>query len=114
MYIQQNAKLHGSFYLETALHISGETSTHHQERKQLYLQHLVIVTPYCCLLLSWKSGNGFKCAVDGVRLSVSAPNDGWCYHSKYVEQFSDKINCVTLHLVGYILEYSYNVRSHER
>jgi hypothetical protein len=36
-------------YLETALHISGGTSTHNQERKQLYLQHLVFVTP---LLLS--------------------------------------------------------------
>ena len=31
-------------YLETALHVSGVTSTHHQERKQLYLQHLVFVT----------------------------------------------------------------------
>jgi len=31
-------------YLETALHVSGVTSTHHQERIQLYLQHLVIVT----------------------------------------------------------------------
>jgi hypothetical protein len=36
-------------YLETALHISGGTTTHHQERIQLYLQHLVFVTP---LLLS--------------------------------------------------------------
>ena len=36
-------------YLETALHVSGGTSTHHQVRKQLYLQHLVFVTP---LLLS--------------------------------------------------------------
>jgi hypothetical protein len=50
-------------YLETALHVSGGTSTHHQdsiqlylqhlgctsthhqERIQLYLQHLVLVTP---------------------------------------------------------------------
>jgi hypothetical protein len=32
-------------YLKTALHVSGGTSTHHQERKQLYLQHLVFVTP---------------------------------------------------------------------
>ena len=32
-------------YLETALHVSGGTSTHHQERIQLYLQHLVFVTP---------------------------------------------------------------------
>ena len=29
----------------------------------------------------------------------------WVVYSKYVEQFPDKINCVTLHLVGYILEY---------
>jgi hypothetical protein len=36
-------------YLETALHVSGSTSTHHQERIHLYLQHLVFVTP---LLLS--------------------------------------------------------------
>ena len=36
-------------YLETAPHISGGTSIHHQELIQLYLQHLVIVTP---LLLS--------------------------------------------------------------
>ena len=36
-------------YLETALHVSGGTSTHHQERIQLYLHHLVFVTP---LLLS--------------------------------------------------------------
>jgi len=34
-----------SLYLETALHISGGTSTYHQERIQLYLQHLILVTP---------------------------------------------------------------------
>jgi hypothetical protein len=32
-------------YLKTALYVSGGTSTHHQERIQLYLQHLVFVTP---------------------------------------------------------------------
>jgi hypothetical protein len=37
------------FYLETALHVSGGTITHHQVRKQLYLQRMVFVTP---LLLS--------------------------------------------------------------
>jgi hypothetical protein len=36
-------------YLEITLHVSGVTSTQHQERIQLYLQHLVFVTP---LLLS--------------------------------------------------------------
>jgi hypothetical protein len=33
-------------YLETALHVSDGTSTNHQERIQLYLQHLVFVTPF--------------------------------------------------------------------
>jgi hypothetical protein len=36
-------------YLETALHVLGGTSTHHQKRMQLYPQHLVYVTS---LLLS--------------------------------------------------------------
>ena len=36
-------------YLENALHVSGGTSTHHQERIQLYVQHLGFATP---LLLS--------------------------------------------------------------
>jgi len=48
------------------------------------------------------------------RYSFCAPDDGWWYHPKHVEQFPDKINCVTLHLVGYILEYSYDARTHER
>jgi hypothetical protein len=60
-------------YLETALHVSGGTSTHHQENIQLCLQHLVFVTP---LLLS----------VDRV---VCALDDGWKYHPNYVEQFPD-------------------------
>ena len=45
IYIQQGATLQCLFYLETALHVSGGTSTHHQERKQPYLQHLLFVTP---------------------------------------------------------------------
>jgi hypothetical protein len=97
MYIQQDATLRSLFYLETALHVSGGISTHHQERKQLYLQHLVLVRP-------------LHDAVDTV---VYAPDDGWRYHPKHAEQFPDKINCVTLHLVGYILEYSYDARTHE-
>jgi hypothetical protein len=40
-------------YLETAVNILGSTTTHHQEHIQLYLQHLVFVTP---LLLSAASG----------------------------------------------------------
>ena len=47
--MQQDATLHSLFYLESALHVSVGTITHHHQRKQLYLQHLVFVRP---LLLS--------------------------------------------------------------
>ena len=63
-----------------------------------YLQHLVFVTP-------------LPRHTDTV---VCAPDDGWWYHPKHVEQFPDKINRVTLHLAGYILEYSYDGRTYER
>ena len=89
--IQHDATLHSLLYLETALHVSGGTTTHHQVRKQLYLHHLVFVTP---LLLP-------AAIVEELEL-------------KHVEQFPDIINCVMLHLVGYILEYSYDARTHER
>jgi hypothetical protein len=39
-------------YLETALHVSGGTSTYNQERIQLYPQHLVFVTPLLLPVLS--------------------------------------------------------------
>ena len=44
-YVQQGATIHSLFYLETALHILGGTTTNHQERTQLYLQHPVFVRP---------------------------------------------------------------------
>jgi hypothetical protein len=80
IHIQQDATLHSLFYLETALHILGGTSTHHKEHKQLYVQHLVFVTP---LLLP-------AAIVEELELVPALP------------QFPDKINCVTLHLVGYV------------
>jgi hypothetical protein len=52
-------------YLETALHVSGCISIHHQERIQLYLQHLVLVTPL--LLSAAVSWIRFECAVGGLR-----------------------------------------------
>jgi hypothetical protein len=96
--------LHSLFYLEIVLHVSVGTSTHHQERKHLYLKHLVFVT---LLLLPATIAAGSSNSVkipDAVNTVVCAPDDGWWYHPKHVEQFPDKINCVTLHLVGYILE----------
>ena len=48
---------------------------------------------------------------------MCAPDDGWRYHQKNVEQFTD-INSVTLHLVGCLLDVltmhgSLNVKSVE-
>ena len=51
---------------------------------------------------------------DAVDTVVCAPDDGWWYFPKQVEQFTDKINCVTLRLVEHILEYSYDARTHKR
>jgi len=53
IYIQQDATLHSLFYLETALHVSSGTSTHRQECKELYLQHLVF-----CHTVAEGSSNG--------------------------------------------------------
>jgi hypothetical protein len=45
-YISNKMQRHTVYlYLETALHVSGDTSNHHQEHIQLHLQHLVLVTP---------------------------------------------------------------------
>jgi hypothetical protein len=89
-YISNRMQRHTVYlYLKTALHVSGGTSTHHQESIPLYLQHLVFVTP---LLLS---------AAIVEELEPVSVCCGW-----RTPQFPD-INklCVTLHLVGYILEY---------
>jgi hypothetical protein len=59
IYMQQDTTLHGLLYLETALHISGGTSPHHQKRKQLYLQYLLFVTPLLLLaVIAAGSSNG--------------------------------------------------------
>jgi hypothetical protein len=100
IYIQQDATLHSLSYAETALHVSGGTSTHHQERKQLYLQNLVCVIPLLLpAAIAAGSSNGMTIA-RCCNTIVYAPDDGWRYHPKHVEQFPDKINCVTLHLAG--------------
>jgi len=64
IYVQQGATLYSLFYLETAQHVSGGTSTHHQERTQLHLQHLVFVTP---LLPSTAQSNRFQLFHDSGR-----------------------------------------------
>jgi hypothetical protein len=51
---------------------------------------------------------------DAVDTVLCAPDDGWRYHPKHVQQFPDKRNCVTLHLVGHIVAYSYDAWTHVR
>jgi hypothetical protein len=58
--------LHNLFYQETALHVSGGTSTHLQERKQLYLHHLVLVTPLLLSAAIVEELEQFECAAGGV------------------------------------------------
>jgi hypothetical protein len=39
IYMQQDATLHSLFYLETALHVSGGTTAHHQNTDVCVLDH---------------------------------------------------------------------------
>ena len=61
-------------YLQTALHVSGGISTHHQELISLYLQYLA---------------GTVSLMPDTVDTVICAPDDGWRYHPKHVEQFAD-------------------------
>jgi hypothetical protein len=86
-YISNKMQLYTVYlYMEAALHVSGCTSTHHQERIQLYLQHLVFVTPLLLLaaiaVIVWQ-------IPDTVDTVVCAPDDGCTYHPKHVEQFPE-------------------------
>ena len=95
------------FIWKTALHVSGGISTHHQEHTQLYLQYLIHVKP---LLLHAthpqlrQEAVTVKHVPDTVNTVVCAPDDGWRYHPKHVEQFSRNkyLNCVMLYIVGNI------------
>jgi len=71
IYIQQDATLHSLFYLETVLHVSGGTTTHHQECKQLYLQDLIFVTT---LLLSAAIVGELELCFDSSTIAASSSN----------------------------------------
>jgi len=72
--VYNSNKIHKSqslFYLTIALHVSGVTITHLQEYKTTVTtasgNRYTVLLSYCCLLLSWKSWNGFECVVGDVR-----------------------------------------------
>ena len=58
-------------YLETAVHLSGGTSAHHQERIQLYLQHLLFVTTPLLLPATQDTGSKFYSNIYPTRCNVT-------------------------------------------
>jgi len=61
-----------------------------------------------CLIYSTivTGSNNGRLVPDAVDTVICAPDDGWRNHPKHVEQFTDKINCVQLHLVGHLLTWN--------
>jgi len=92
-------------YLETALHVSGGTSTHHQERMRLYLQHLVFVTP---LLLPAARGGRTDGQTDMTKLSHF--NFHGSVHRKKIPIYRvEQEECARLREgVPYVKVYRYN------
>jgi hypothetical protein len=53
-------------------------------------------------MIATGSNNGLL-VPDTVDTVICAPDGRWRNHLKHVGQFTDKINCVLLHLVGHLL-----------
>ena len=79
------------YFWETALHVLGGISTHHQEHTLLYLQCLVLVNRYCYLPLLWEIWSWPECGdttlrpapnLPQVNTVVCVPDDGWRNHPK--------------------------------
>ena len=73
------------FYLfistQSALHVSGEVSAHHQEHLTVFTAS-DIVHLCCCRLVSWTIWNEFHLDHD---TQSSAPDDGRKHRQKHVE-----------------------------
>ena len=98
IYVQQDATLHSLFYLKTAIHVSGGNTTHHQERKQLYVQHLVFVTP---LLLPPEGrrplGRPRRRCDDNIKMDLqklSCEGMDWIQLAQYMDRWRALVNVV--------------------
>jgi hypothetical protein len=60
IYIQKDATLHSLFYLETALHVSGGTITHHQERYLYRYMFRVVPEPIIRSANRGRAGTAFQ------------------------------------------------------
>jgi hypothetical protein len=59
--------------------------------------HSLFISGNCSTCFGW-----YLHPLSEAQTVVCAPDDGYWYQLKHEEQFPDKINCVALHLVGYI------------
>ena len=121
IYIQQDATLHSLFYLETVLHFFGWYH-HPTSGAQTTVSTASGICRTVIAICRYRGRIGTGLSVlwvayathsttmrqipDAVDTVVCAPDVGWWYHPKHVDQFPDKINCLMLHLFGYILEYT--------
>jgi hypothetical protein len=82
--VQQDAPIYSLFNLWSALHVSGGICTNHQELMSLYPQHLALVWP-----LLQPVGKVVGLELSTIDTVIWAPDDGWWYHPKHVQQFTD-------------------------
>jgi len=75
-------------FLQTALHVSDDISSHHQELILLYLQCLALLRPLLLPVVSVTLTRGSSNGLNTLDTVVRGPDDGWRYHLKHVEQFA--------------------------
>ena len=76
--------------------------------KLLYMFRVVsppiIRSTHYCIYSSCSCSTGWL-VTDAVDTAICAPDDGLRNHQKHVDQFTENINCVQLHLVGHLLTF---------
>jgi hypothetical protein len=88
MYNQQDATLHIYLFLWNTIHVSGGSSTHHQELKTVYTALGTLWNLYCYLPLSWKRWNAVP-KYPMLHIQFWAPDDGRRNRLKHVEHFTE-------------------------
>ena len=97
VYIQQDATLHSLLYLETTQHVSGGTSTHHQERIQLYLRHLVFLSHgYCYHHAPTVKPEVAPAVVELLMMGVRTAETCWAVYTSKRQVINLRICCIWL------------------
>jgi len=109
-YLQQQYTLY--LCLSTALHVSGGISTHHQELITLYLQYLALMWPVLLPVVNVQPRSRQVAVTvtlmpDTVDTMLWAPDNGWKYHPKHVEQLTDMNKLYTVASCRIIIATNY-------